>query len=373
MNYILVDGNNMALRGSFAHDGLKNFCNIPTGVHYGMMHSIFNTVKAYPSYKMIIAWDSKSLRRINESQKFVEKSVIPSGYKANREKQKMQPVVNFIEQAPFLKRAINELGIVQVNVADFEADDVLGTYSRWLAGNGHKVVLLTSDKDYYQLLDDNIEIFDAMKKKTFYKDTFFETYGIQPRRWVDVGAIAGDDGDNIFGVPGWGDKTAIKEIINYGTCFGVVEHYEKEYGSMRKRYPDLNKLDDKENALKIFNEKINGALSEKGEKTEANKRTDNCYKYPCAYFDMPWTGVAIAFENNEIKIPKRILSLLMYQERMRLAYSLKNMDMIEELPDIENISITGDKMKMLEYIDFYEMYSLNDEVELYFDTKNNGE
>lgn len=350
MKYLLIDGNNLAVRAAFANEGLKNADGIPTGVHYGVFQSLINLRQKFPSYNTLIAWDGKSKRRMAESTEAVTKGIIPEAYKENRKKDEMpQPLKDFYKQAPFLQKGIGQTGLPQIRLPEFEADDVIASYVAALKSSAEDIVMVTSDKDYYQLLDTNVRLWDGMKMSEVLYDTWKGEWGIEPSQWVDVGALMGDDGDNIFGVPGWGEKTATKAIKKYGTWEKALEAYRKAYAGDRVKYPDLK--DDPNGKVQF--EYLQLKTSEKGRAV-----------YPNITFDMPYTGVLMAFDQDKIDGSKSEIMALMFEERIKLAHSLKKMDAnIAELPSFDKGPLNTEKLN--EYFDFYDITTLQGSIELF--------
>jgi len=347
MDYLLIDSNNLAIRAAFANSELRNGTGVPSGVHYGVLQSLVNLRNMYPKHKILMIWDGTSARRVAEADAAVEKGLIPSGYKANREKDEQpQPLVDFRDQAPYLKKGLHQLGIPQVRYPEFEADDVAASYAKVLKERG-EVVIVTSDRDYYQLLDTNVTLWDGMKLKQTTQKSWTDETGIDPPQHVDCGALSGDTGDNIFGIPGWGDKTALKEIKKHGNWKAVLDEYEKQFGKLRGQHPDIDISDEAS---------FNTLASVKTEKGKV--------KYPQIYRGIPYSGVALAFERKEVKIPKSALMLLMFQDRLSLAYSLKKMDDdISGLPEIPALDFNANRLR--EYLDYYDIRSLDDELEMF--------
>lgn len=347
MKYLLIDGNNLAIRSAFANSELKNRDGVPTGVHYGVFQSIRNLIEKFHGYQFLIVWDGKSKRRISEAKAGVEKGLIKSGYKENRTskpEEQRQELKDFYAQAPYLKKGIRQTGIPQIKIGAFEADDIIASYCKMLR-NDNEIVLVTSDKDYFQLLHPNVEIWDGMKGKMTTEDEWVKENKISPSQFVDIGALMGDTTDNIFGLPGWGDKTALKAIQSSGSWKSVMKEFHDQYDNLRKSYPDItDELEFKRLAeMKTPKDKL---------------------KYPEIKMDMPFTGVALAIEDKKLKsIPKVALMALMFEERIPLAYSLKKMDDdINNLPEIKNLP--PDKAKLMEYFDYYDMESLKDEIDI---------
>lgn len=338
----------MAVRAAFANSELKNSNGESTSVHYGVFNSLISLKEMYSSHTFVMFWDGKSKRRMRESMAAVEKRIITSAYKANRDKEEMpKPLLDFYAQAPILKKAIDKAGIAQIRFPEYETDDVIASYAKILK-SAHDIVLVTTDRDYYQLLDSNVVMWDGMKNKLTTKQDFVDEYKISPQQYVDVGAFCGDSGDNIFGVPGWGDKTALKAIQEYETWQNTLKKLHEELDPVRAKFPDLNAKDFQE--LKNF-------------KTPKEKP-----KYPEITENMPFTGVALALEKGEWKpeeksgVKNRVMAL-MFEERVALAHSLKKMDdEIENLPEL-TFDAKCDKEKIMEYFNYYDIESLKSKID----------
>jgi 5'-3' exonuclease len=346
MKYLLIDGNNLAIRAAFANDYMTNERGESSGAHYGFFNSLLNLKSKFPDSQMLVAWDSSSQRRKEETSNALEVGMVSSIYKANRKKGEIPAALqNWFDTGHHLKNALGATGIPQIRVQGFEADDVIATYCELLKAE-HEVVVVTSDHDFYQLLDENVCVWDGMKEEYFTKDWFIKENGIEPIRHIDIGALMGDKGDNIFGIPGWGAKTALKEIVEHGSWEGVIQKIEDEYKGNLENYPNLS---DEE----VFNE-YKLAKTEKGTSI-----------YPEIYWGQPYSGLLVGFANKKIKIPKKYLMALMFKERVKLAYSLKSMDTdIEGLPVIEEEE--KNKQKLLEYFQYYDIVSLIDRIDVFF-------
>lgn len=355
MKYAFIDGNNLACRCAFANEALTNAEGMPTGVHFGFFQSLIGLKQKFNGYQMLIAWDGKSRRRMSESEEALKNGIIPELYKANRKKDEIpKPLQDFYSQAPYLQRAIGQTGIPQIRINEYEADDVIASYCKKFSKDNNEVVVITSDKDYYQMLNDNVSLYDGMKQAFTTKDSWESEWGIKVDQYVHVAAFMGDTGDNIFGVPGWGEKTATKEIKKYGTWENVLAAYEKENESLRKKYPDLH--EDTKEGKKRFD-----ILSTK--KSDPDKETSRL-KYPDIYWGMPYTGVAWAFDEGKIKMPKTTLTALMFKERIKVAFSLKNVDCdIGNLPIITQGEVNKDKL--LEYFEYFDIETLKDAIDLF--------
>jgi len=218
MKLLLVDGPHLAHRVAFTHTDLT-FDNKPTGMLYGFFKSLMRCKRDFPLHQIAVCWDSGHERRDIESRKGVEQGIIPEAYKENRKKQKA-PEYELVkwqmsQQWQQLWDGLSYTSAFQVTKKGYEADDLIATYA--LNGNA-TCLLVTSDKDYYQLLEPGVVMYDPIKEQMMSLEKFRADYGlVDSQQWVDVGALAGDAGDNIFGVPGVGEKTASKLIAEHKT------------------------------------------------------------------------------------------------------------------------------------------------------------
>lgn len=365
MKLLIIDGNNLAIRTAFTNCELSAQINtsdnadlhpdnifesgerFPTGVFHGFFRTIVMLRKSYPEHNFVIAWDGGNTRRTTLTDPAVAKGIIPSGYKANRktEEEPKIEIANFLKQKEDLRKALSFTNIPQIVVKDEEADDIAASYVGKYEKDCEQIILFTTDKDYYQLLSPEVSVLRANDFVT--EETFTSQYGIPPKSWVDVGALMGDDSDNIFGVPGWGEKTAIAAIQQNKSFESTYESFHKECDELRVKYPDLS-----------------------GTEIEALtklKSPTGKFKYPGISEKTPFTGVALAIENKAIKKPKSVINALMHEERARLAKVLKKMVLdlpLPNLPGTFGVPIWDRKMEK-EFLEFCNKYSLNEVAEDY--------
>ena len=146
---------------------------------------------------------------------------LAADYKANR----AAMPGDLAEQIPWVHEACEAMGVPIVTREGFEADDVIGTLARCAAAEGHKVAIVTGDKDFFQLVDDRIHVFNPRDEGTWYDATgVAERWGVTPERVVDVLALMGDTIDNIKGLPGIGEKGARDLIATWGSLDRLLEH-----------------------------------------------------------------------------------------------------------------------------------------------------
>ena len=346
MDYLLIDGNNLAIRSAFANDYMTNSEGVSSGSHYGFFNSLLALKNKFPESQILVAWDSSSKRRREESSKGKDRDIISELYKENRKKGEMaKPLVDWFKTGHHLKNALGATGIPQIRIEGFEADDVIASYCEILKEN-HEVIVVTSDHDYYQLLDDNVIVWDGMKEDYVTKDSFEENFGITPKQHVHVGALMGDNSDNIFGIPGWGEKTSLTAIKTHGTWKKLIEDLEEKYAEDEKTFSSLTDEEFKE-------------LSEK------KTKSDNLV-YPDIYRDQPHIGLLKGFDTKKVKISKRDLMALLFKDRVELAFSLKSMDLdISNLPEIEPLE--KDREKLLEYFAYYDIVALVERIDALFE------
>ena len=132
-------------------------------------------------------------------------------------------------QLPYAKECMSAMGFKVIELEGYEADDILGTVSFRSSNQGIESYLLTGDRDSLQLIDDSITVLLATNKETvnFDREHFKEIYSLEPSQFIDVKSLMGDTSDNVPGVLGIGEKTALKLISDFSSLEGVYENYEK--------------------------------------------------------------------------------------------------------------------------------------------------
>ena len=209
-------------RAYFALPPLKNSEGFPTGLLTGFINFIHQLQKDHATDYIVFAMDS-------EGPTF-RKEIYPE-YKANRP----APPEDLMQQLPVAIRWVEKMGFANLSKARFEADDVIATLTKCGKEQGIVAKIVSSDKDLYQLLDDDqVYIYDWVKKKAVDEKGCLEKFGVHPRDFVDFQALIGDSSDNVPGVPGIGPKTASKLINEFHTLENLYAHLE-EAGTPRIR------------------------------------------------------------------------------------------------------------------------------------------
>lgn len=142
-----------------------------------------------------------------------------SEYKANRN----APPEDLVPQFPIIREAVEAFGFDPIEMKNFEADDLIASYTRRAREKGQEVIIVSSDKDLMQLVEDGVFMYDPMKDKMNGAAEVLEKFGVAPNRVIDVQSLAGDAADNVPGVPGIGVKTAALLINEYGDLDSLLE------------------------------------------------------------------------------------------------------------------------------------------------------
>ena len=221
-----------------------------TNAVYGFLAILFKLIEDTNPKYMAVAFD---LKAPTARHKLYE------GYKANR---KGMPD-ELAEQMPLIKEILKAMNIDIVEKEGYEADDVLGTLSRYGEKQGLHVTILSGDRDTFQLATDNVTIRIPRTKggKTetdlFDKNKILETYGIEPKQLIEVKGLQGDSSDNIPGVPGIGEKTALSLIQKYGSIENLYNKIEKNEddlkGKQREKIKDNKELAELSKTLGTIN------------------------------------------------------------------------------------------------------------------------
>ncbi|MBQ4601323.1 MAG: DNA polymerase I [Clostridia bacterium] len=213
---LVIDGNSILNRAFYGIRPLSTKEGLPTNAVYGMTNILWGKLEQYKPDYAAVAFDLKAptFRHKEYDQ-----------YKANRHGMPDE----LAQQLPYAKEMCAALGMAVISKEGYEADDILGTYAEMASKEGVFAYILTGDRDSLQLIDENVNILLATNNDTLTFDTaaFVEKYGVTPDTFVDVKALMGDSSDNIPGVPGIGEKTALKLISEYHDLDNLYEKFEE--------------------------------------------------------------------------------------------------------------------------------------------------
>ena len=224
--FIVIDGNSLMYRAFFAlQTPMTSRDGTPTGALHGFLGMLLKLIDRKPSH-MAVAFDvhGPTFRHLKYD-----------AYKAGR-----RPTPDDLRtQMPILKDILRQMDIAVVECPSYEADDILGTLSRRAEAAGLDVLLVTGDRDALQLTTDHTHVLLTKKGITdtveYDPETLKETYGLTPDHMRDLKALMGDPSDNIPGVPGVGEKTALKLLESYGDLDGVYAHADEIKGKLGER------------------------------------------------------------------------------------------------------------------------------------------
>lgn len=215
--FLIIDGNSLACRAAFAHnpkfgpDLQTSYGKMTGGTHrfFTMFDKILKQIK--PTH-IVVAWDM--------GRKTFRKDIYPE-YKANRETKEESLFIQFED----IKRILTSIGIKNIGVIGYEGDDIVGTYTK--LSKATKTFIVSGDKDCYQLVNDNTYIiypkngFSEIELIT--PEYILNKYDITVDKFIDFKALMGDSGDNVPGINGCGEKTAIKLLKHFGSAKNVSE------------------------------------------------------------------------------------------------------------------------------------------------------
>jgi len=221
----LIDGSAFLYRAFHAIRSLSTSKGHPTNATFGFTRILLKLLKDNTPEYAVVFFDVKG-------PTFRHK--LYDQYKANRPPMPEE----LVAQLPDIKRIITALNIPTVEKQGFEADDLVGTYSKLAQKKGFEVIMVTGDKDFIQLITENCTLWDPMKDTIKDVATIKEDMGIEPGQFIDVLGLAGDSADNIPGVQGVGPKTAIKLIAQFGSIENIYENIDS-LKNKKKLYENL--------------------------------------------------------------------------------------------------------------------------------------
>lgn len=229
----LIDGNSYIYRAFYAIKALSTSKGFPTNAIYGFINMLMKVVRERTPDYIAVAFDSKG-----PTKRHIEYEE----YKAQRPK--MPDALSL--QVPYIHRMVEAFRIPKLMIEGFEADDIIGTIAKKAEAEGLAVIIVSGDKDMFQLIDEHIIVYDSLKEKRYGVPDVVERFGVGPDRVVEVMGLMGDSIDNIPGVPGIGEKTAISLISEFGTIEDTLLNADRisksKLRETLKNYADLARL-----------------------------------------------------------------------------------------------------------------------------------
>ncbi|WP_274365717.1 DNA polymerase I [Paenibacillus thermotolerans] len=221
---IIIDGNSIINRAFYALPPLTNGAGLHTNAVYGFTTMLLKLIEEEKPTHMLVAFDAG---------KITFRHAEYGEYKGGRAK--TPPELS--EQFPLLKELLRSMGIHQYELPGYEADDIIGTLTKRADQEGVETLVVSGDKDMLQLASDHVTIALTRKGITetdkFDPSAIKEKYNLTPAQIVDLKGLMGDASDNIPGIPGVGEKTALKLLQEYGSVEGVLEHADELKGKMK--------------------------------------------------------------------------------------------------------------------------------------------
>ena len=230
MKLVILDGNSIVNRAFYGIRQLSAPDGTPTNGIYGFLAILRKLIDAEKPDSLCVAFDLKA-------PTFRHKRY--DGYKAQRKGMPEELAV----QIPILKEVLDEMGILRLELEGYEADDLLGTVGKRCEASGWDCRIVTGDKDSFQLISDATHVCHVKSRmgqtetKEYTPELFREEYGFEPVRIIDLKALMGDSSDNIPGVPGVGEKTAMDLVQRYGTLqhiYGKLDELDIKEGVRKK-------------------------------------------------------------------------------------------------------------------------------------------
>jgi len=223
---MLIDGNSLMYRAFFAMSPVLTDKGIYTNAVYGFLNMLLKATQDYTPTHIAVAFDMH--------EKTFRNDIYPD-YKGNRSEtpEELRP------QFDIIKDVLRSMQIHIIETPRFEADDILGTMSKRAQKEGYKALLVTGDRDILQLVNDDVHVYMTVKGisdiEIFDVDKVKEKYSLAPIQIIDMKGLMGDSSDNIPGVKGVGEKTAIKLLGEYGSLEGVYENIDKIAGKLKEK------------------------------------------------------------------------------------------------------------------------------------------
>ena len=225
---IMIDGNNLLFRSYYAtaYSGnfMKNSKNFPTNAIYGLVNMINKILEEEKPNYVIVAFDRGKTFRHEKYE----------NYKGGR----IETPDELKKQFPIAKDVISAMGLKWYDIDNYEADDIIGTFSTYCDKEDIKGTIISSDKDLLQLINEDVDVKllkSGGESIRYNEETFEKDYGIKPINIIDLKALMGDSSDNIPGVKGIGEKGALKLLQEYKTLDGIYENIDEIKGKTKEK------------------------------------------------------------------------------------------------------------------------------------------
>ena len=226
----LVDGTALVYRSHYAfiRRPLVNSSGKNVSAVYGFASSLIKLLDDLQPSHIVVAFDRPEPTFRHEAYE---------DYKATREEMPDE----LVDQLPLVRELVDVFDIPVVEEPGYEADDLIGTLAVEARAAGIRTVIVSGDKDFFQLVDENITVFDPARNVEYDIAGVEEKFGVAPAQVIEVLGLMGDSSDNVPGVPGIGKKTALDLVSRFGTIEGVLDHIDDISGAKRKQNLEQNR------------------------------------------------------------------------------------------------------------------------------------
>ena len=308
---ILVDGSGYIFRAFYALPPMSREDGTPVNAVFGFTSMLLKLSEDMEGENILVVFDAA---------RTTFRNAIYKEYKANRS----EPPEELVPQFDLIKKATTAIGLKSLEVENYEADDIIATYVKIAKKENIETLVISSDKDLMQLIQDGVSLYDPMKNIKIGPEAVLEKFGVSPDKVIDVQALAGDSSDNVPGVPGIGVKTA-SQLIN-------------EYGSLEKLL---------DNASSIKQEKRRESLLNNAELAIVSKKLVSLFSdvpIPYKISDLKWTPrnddnlLAFLKENNFKRLENRYFDLEQAGNSQPESKNIEqNYNLITKLSDLQNL------------------------------------
>ncbi len=308
---ILVDGSGYIFRAFYALPPMSREDGTPVNAVFGFTSMLLKLSEDMEGENILVVFDAA---------RTTFRNAIYKEYKANRS----EPPEELVPQFDLIKKATTAIGLKSLEVENYEADDIIATYVKIAKKENIETLVISSDKDLMQLIQDGVSLYDPMKNIKIGPEAVLEKFGVSPDKVIDVQALAGDSSDNVPGVPGIGVKTA-SQLIN-------------EYGSLEKLL---------DNASSIKQEKRRESLLNNAELAIVSKKLVSLFSdvpIPYKISDLKWTPrnddnlLSFLKENNFKRLENRYFDLEQAGNSQLESKNIEqNYNLITKLSDLQNL------------------------------------
>ena len=227
---ILIDGSGYIFRAYYALPPMQRNDGTPVNAVYGFTNMLIKLIEDYSNEKLIVVFDA--------ARENFRNKIYPD-YKINRG----DTPEDLIPQFELIRKCVKAFNIPQLELEGYEADDIIATYTNLAKDEKIPSLIISSDKDLMQLVDNNVQMLDPIKNRLIGINEVIEKFGVEPNKVIQVQALTGDKIDNIPGAPGIGPKTAAELIKTYDDIEKLIKNYKQIKQEKRKKIIEKHQSD----------------------------------------------------------------------------------------------------------------------------------